>query len=194
MAERDGQRVSDVVWGRRLLEVEEQLDHLLHLVLLCTAVADDRALDRCGRVGHDRHAGFRGGEQRDAARLAELERTAHVAGVKYVLDRDAVGPMLHDERLQPVVNRVQLVRECRARRTRERATDHEYVAAADPLDAAVAGAARAWIDPEDPHANEASISFSSMSAFDQTFLESSWSSRMSISLTICCAGFPSSFT
>ena len=76
MAERDGQRISDVVWGRRLLEVEEQLDHLLHLVLLCTAVADDRALDRCGRVGHDRHAGFRGGEQRDAARLAELEREA----------------------------------------------------------------------------------------------------------------------
>ena len=43
----------------------------------------------------------------------------------------------------------------------------------DRLDAAVAGALGAGIDPEDLHANEASISFSSMSAFDQTFLVSS---------------------
>ena len=55
----------------------------------------------------------------------------------------------------------------------ERAADDEMVTAAVGLDAAVPGALGAGIDPEDLHANEASISFSSMSAFDQTFLLSS---------------------
>ena len=54
--------------------------------------------------------------------------------------------------------------------------DDEAMTAADGLDAAVAGALGAGIDPEDLHANEASISFSSMSAFDQTFFVSSCSS------------------
>jgi hypothetical protein len=71
------------------------------------------------------------------------------------------------------MNGVQLVRECPPRGTREGTAHDERLAAADPLDAAIAGALRAWIDPEDSHANEASISFSSMSAFDQTFFESS---------------------
>ncbi len=126
-----------------------------------------------GAYEHDRHAGFRGGEQGDAARFAQLQRAARVARVKNVLDGDAVGPVAREQRRQPLVDGVQLVRKCRARRAGERPADDERIAAADPLDAAVAGAARAWIDPEDPHANEASISFSSMSAFDQTFLESS---------------------
>ena len=41
------------------------------------------------------------------------------------------------------------------------------------LDAAVAGALGAGIDAEDSHASEASISFSSMSKFDQTCCTSS---------------------
>ena len=41
------------------------------------------------------------------------------------------------------------------------------------LDAAVAGALGPGIDPEDSHASEASISFSSMSKFDQTCCTSS---------------------
>ena len=55
----------------------------------------------------------------------------------------------------------------------KRAADDHSVAAARRFDAAVAGALRAGIDPENLHANEASISFSSMSAFDHTFLVSS---------------------
>ncbi len=74
----------------------------------------------------------------------------------------------------------------------KRTADDEAVAAAVGLDAAVARALGAGIDPEDLHANDASISFSSMSAFVQTFFVSSCSSSASISLTICCAGRPSS--
>src|SRR5262249_56733023 len=62
------------------------------------------------------------------------------------------------------------------------------------LDAAVAGAVGAGVDAEDPHASEASISFSEMSKFDETFCTSSWSSSSPISFTICCTGLPSSFT
>ena len=88
----------------------------------------------------------------------------------------------------------QLVGKRRTGGSRKRAANHEVVAAAVGLDAAVAGAIGAGIDPEDLHANEASISFSSMSAFDHTFLLSSFSSSASISRIICCAGLPSSLT
>ena len=72
------------------------------------------------------------------------------------------------------------------------AAGHEVMPASIRLHATVAGALRAGIDAEDSHAREASISFSSMSAFVQTFLVSSCSSRTSISLSICCAALPSS--
>ena len=51
--------------------------------------------------------------------------------------------------------------------------DDQAVARPVGLDAAVAGALGAGIDAEDPHASEASISFSSMSKFDQTCRTSS---------------------
>src|SRR6185436_11595097 len=92
------------------------------------------------------------------------------------------------------VDVLQLFRERRTGGSRYRSVDDEMVTAAERVDAAVPGALGAGIDPEDLHANEASISFSSISAFDQTFLLSSCSSRASISLIICCACFPSSFT
>ena len=73
---------------------------------------------------------------------------------------------------------------------------HDDHAVARPvgLDAAVTGALGTGVDAENLHASEASISFSSMSKFDQTCCTSSWSSSASISLTICCASLPSSFT
>ena len=80
------------------VEPEQQLDHLLHLRLLGAAVADDRTLDLGRRVLDDRQAGLGGGEQRDAARVPELERAAHVARVEDVLDGDAVGTVPREQR------------------------------------------------------------------------------------------------
>ena len=54
-----------------------------------------------------------------------------------------------------------------------RAAEHEAVAPAVAVDAAVAGAIGAGVDAEHPHASEASISFSSMSKFDHTCCTSS---------------------
>ena len=105
----DGQRVGDVVRRRRLVEPEQQLDHLLHLVLLGPAVADHRTLDLGGRVFDDRHARLGRREQRHAARVAELQRAADVARIEDVLDRDAVRPVLAQERDQAGVYRLQLV-------------------------------------------------------------------------------------
>ena len=73
-----------------------------------------------------------------------------------------------------------------------RAARDERVPRAVGVDATVAGADRAGIDPEHPHASEASISFSSTSKFDQTFFVSSYSSSASISFSICWACLPSS--
>src|SRR5262249_10632512 len=120
--------------------------------------------------------------------------TTHVARVKDVLDHHAVGALTRQQRGEPRVNMPQSVGKRRTGGSRKRAADDEVVAAADHLDAAISGALGAGIDPENLHANEASISFSSMSAFDQTFLLSSCSSSASISLIICCAVLPSSLT
>ena len=97
-------------------QAEQQLDHLLHLLLLGAPVADDRPLDLGRRVLDDRQPGLDGREHRDAARVAELQRAAHVGGVKQVLDGDAVRPALGEQRRQPAVNRQQLVGKRRERR------------------------------------------------------------------------------
>ena len=91
VAERDGQRVGGVVRRRRDVEPEQQPHHVLHLLLFRAPVADDRALDLGRRVLHDLHAGLHRRQHRDAARVPELERAAHVDRVEQVLDGDQIG-------------------------------------------------------------------------------------------------------
>ena len=89
---------------RPRLEAEQQLDHLADLVLLRAAISHDGPLDfRRGVLDH-RNTRLRGGEQRDAARVSQLQRAAHVLRVEDVFNRDAVGPMLREEPRQPRVH------------------------------------------------------------------------------------------
>ncbi len=88
---RRAERVGGVEGRRRLVEAEEQLDHLRNLVLLGAAIADDRALDFGRRVFHHLAACFHRREHRDSAGVAQQERAPHVGGVEQVFDRDAVG-------------------------------------------------------------------------------------------------------
>ncbi len=181
--------------GRRWrVEAKQQLHHLLDLMLLRATKPDHRPFDFRWRVLDDRQPCLRGREKGDSARMPELQRAAHVPSVKDVLHRHAIGPMAIEQRRQVRVNVLELVGKCGAGGSRNRSADDQAVTAAQHFDAAVPGALGAGIDPEDLHANEASISFSSMSAFDQTFLLSSCSSSASISLIICWACLPSSFT
>ena len=114
VADRDRERIGGVVRRRRRVEAEQQLDHLLHLVLLRAAEADDRALDLGRRVLGDRQPRLRRRQQRDAARVPELQRAAHVARVEDVLDRDAVRAVRGEQRREPGVDVLQLVGKRRA--------------------------------------------------------------------------------
>ena len=98
VANRHRQRIGGVVRRRHAVEPEQQLHHLPTCVLLRAPVADDGALDLGRRVFDDRHAGLDRRQHGDAARVPELQRAAHVGGVKQVLDRDALGAAVRDQR------------------------------------------------------------------------------------------------
>src|SRR6266568_5431308 len=104
--------------------------------------------------------------------------------MEQTFDRDAVGRALGEERGQPAVNVQELLGERRDRRGRDGPADDDAVARSVGLHAPVPGAIRTGVDAENPHASEASISFSSISKFDHTWRTSSCSSRASMSLTI----------
>jgi hypothetical protein len=71
--------------------------------------------------------------------MPELERAPDVAGVKDILDRDAVGPVPRQERTEAGVNVLQLIGEKAAGGRRKRAADDEVMTAADGFHAAVSG-------------------------------------------------------
>src|SRR5262245_16324042 len=126
--------------------------------------------------------------------MSKLQCAADVDGVKQVLDRHTIGPALRDERGEFPVNVQEFVGKRCACGRRDRTAHDDAVARPRGFDATITGALRTGVDAKRPHASEASISFSEMSKFDDTFCTSSWSSRASISFTICCAALPSSLT
>ena len=194
MADGNRQRVGRIERRGRLGEAEQQLHHRLHLPFFRAAVSDDRLLHFGGRVFDDRHAGFDGSEHRDAARVPQLQRASRVDGVKQILDGDDIGPVPAHQGAELGVDDFEFFGKGTGGGDRDGAAGDHPMAAAIALHASVSGARRAGIDPEDFHASEASISFSSMSKFDHTCCTSSWSSSASISFTICWAVLPSSFT
>jgi hypothetical protein len=192
VAERHGERVGGVMRCRHGVEPEQQLDHLLHLGLLGAAVADDGAFHLGRRVLDHRHPGLHRRQHRHAAGVTQFEGAADVGGVEQAFDGHDRRPALMQLCGQGVVDSGQPGREVGAAGGGNRPAGHETMAPTVGLDAPVAGALGAGVDAEDPHASEASISFSSMSKFDHTFCTSSWSSTASISRSICAASLPSS--
>ena len=192
MADGHGQRIGGVVRRRRGGQTEEQLHHHLHLRLLGAAVADDGALHFGGRVFHHFAPGLDRGEHGHAAGVPQLQGAAGVDRVKEVFDGDAVGARGGQEARELAVDPGQPLGQRVTGRRRDGAAGNEPVAPTVGLDAPIAGALGAGVDAEDPHASEASISFSSMSKFAHTRWTSSWSSSISISLSIVRASLPSS--
>jgi len=90
VADRDGERIRSVVRRRQLLKPKQQLDHLLHLVLFRTAVANHGALDFCRGVLRHWTTCFDRREHRDASGMPELQSTTDIDGVKHVFDGHAV--------------------------------------------------------------------------------------------------------
>ena len=194
MANRDGERIRRIVRRGSSREPEQQLDHLLNLMLFRPSITDNGALDLGRRVLEDRKLDLDCREHGDAARVPELERTSTVGRKEDALESDAIGPTVGEQIREAMVDGEEFLGKREHGGAGDRAAHHQAMPRSVTLDATVTGAFGAGIDPEDLHASDASISFSAISKFDQTCWTSSCSSRASMSLTICCAGLPSSFT
>ena len=142
-------------------------------MLFRATIADHGSFDFGRRVLGDGQPRFNGRQHRHAARMTQDESASRVGGVKNVLDGHALGTMLREERRELAVDDQQLIGKRGAGPGLHGAAPYQLMDAAVAVDAAVSGAVGAGVDAEDPHASEASISFSSMSKFDQTCLTSS---------------------
>ncbi len=96
MAEGDGEGVGGVGRRRRLVQVEERLDHEGDLVFAAAAVRRDELLDLERLVEGDRQPGLGGGEQGGGTRLADGDGGAHVADDE-VFDGDFVRAGVADD-------------------------------------------------------------------------------------------------
>src|SRR5690242_17541294 len=103
--------------------------------------------------------------------------------MKQIFDRYRVGTRFFEHGRKPPVDLQQLLREGRLSGNSNRAAQHQLMPRAVGIDAAVPRTFGPGVDAEDPHASDASISFSSISKFDQTCRTSSCSSSASMSLT-----------
>src|SRR5215212_9916551 len=83
--------------------------------------------------------------------MPELQRAANIAGEENVLDGDALRLVALEQRLEPRVYEQEPFRKGGPRGRGQRAAGDEDVAAARRVDAAIAGALGAGIDPEDSH-------------------------------------------
>ncbi len=90
---------------------EQRLDHPLHLVLRRAAGAADRALDLLRRVGGHGDAALAGGQQDDAAGLADRERRVRVGAEVELLDRHRVRRVLGQQLAHARVDRGQPARQ-----------------------------------------------------------------------------------
>ena len=116
--------------------------------------------------------------------MSQDQGGADVPRVEQVLERHDIRPVPRQQLGQSAVHDQQLFRKGYARGHGDGTAVDDVVPAALRLDAAVAGTPGAGVHPEYSHANDASISFASMSKFDQTCCTSSWSSSTSISFRI----------
>jgi hypothetical protein len=173
VADGDGEGVRCVMRRRCLGQAEQQPDHLLYLMLVRAPVADHGTLHFGRGVLDDLAARLDSRENRDAARVAEAQRAAGIHRRKQVLHRHAFGTHGGQQGGKLAMDPREARGEGVGRLHPDRATAHEPMASSVGLDAPIAGALRARIDAEDPHAREASISFSSMSKFAQTCCTSS---------------------
>ena len=147
MRHRDRERVGGVLRLRIGLR-QQHADHQADLRLLGVAGADDGLLHQVGRVFGDDHARLRRHQQRDAARLPELQGRGRVAVDEGRLDGRLVGAELIDDARQPVVDRDQPLGERELLVGLDRTAGHVDQPVALAADQAPAGAAEARIDAE----------------------------------------------
>jgi hypothetical protein len=139
MANRDSERIGRIVRRRSTIQAEQQLDHVLNLVLLGAAVAHDRALDLGRCVFDDRAAVLDRGEHRNATGVAEPQRAPGIGRVEDAFNRDAIRARHGQQRRELGMDVRKALRQVH-RWDRDRTARHEMMPAPVRLDAAVTGA------------------------------------------------------
>ncbi len=107
---RHGQGIGGVVRRGSLAQAKQQLHHLLHLTLVRSTVADHCQLDLGRRVFRHLTPGVNGRKHRYAPGVTEFECTTDIGRVKQVLDGDALGRVLGQQRGKFPVNSSEALR------------------------------------------------------------------------------------
>jgi hypothetical protein len=151
VADGDGERVGGVVGPRRRGQGEQRLDHPGHLALVGPAAPAHRSLDLLRGVIDALDALLAGGEQDDAARLADRGGRPDVLTEIQCFESDGVRAMLFDEVAQPRVQGGQpaLGRQAGGGGDDPAVGGHEPMAT--PNDDSEAAVGQAGIDAEDHH-------------------------------------------
>jgi len=85
------QRVRDIKWGRRFLQIQQNLDHLLDLALIRPAVSHHRFLHPAGGIGSNRNIPLRGGQTADSPYFPQCYGRPDILTVKNIFQDKSLG-------------------------------------------------------------------------------------------------------
>ena len=151
MGQGDRERVRRVVGLWDALQSQKARDHELHLLLVRLAVAGNRLLDLHGRVLEEVAALVARDEQDDTSRLRDVDAGRDVLGEEQFLDRDAVGLVLVEKVVEPVIDHMKARRNVFALGGLDLAVVDDGDLAAVGVDDAVAEIGKPRIYAEYPH-------------------------------------------
>ena len=134
-----------------VVEAEDRLHHLPHLLLLRAAVAADGLLDRSRRVLSARDAGGRRGDEHGSARLPDGECDAGVGADVRLLQGDGIRLVLRDQLLDAREDREQPRLQPLPRRRSPPPVARGPEAPVSFVDDPVPASSRPWVDSEDFH-------------------------------------------
>jgi hypothetical protein len=106
MADRHSEGVRSILLGN-LRKIQQDFEHLLHLILGCPAVPDNRLLYLERGIFEDRQPGIDAGYDGRSARLPEFQRTLDIGGEEDVFHGNGIWSVVLDDLSQPTVNFLQ---------------------------------------------------------------------------------------
>ena len=158
MRDRDGQRIGCVFRLRRCFR-QQHADHHPDLAFFAVAGADDGFLDQVRRIFGDGHAGLRRNQQRDTARLPELEGRRRILVDEGGLNSRFLRLVIGEHPGEPRVNGHQTDGNVLTLTRLDRAASDEDQPIAQHVDDAPPGAAEARIDPQDANQRRTHAAF-----------------------------------
>ncbi len=143
----DCQRVGGILLGD-FWEVQQSFDHLLNLMLSGVAVANDSAFNLQGRIFTDREFCVDASQHGGTAGMSQGQRRSRILGQKYLFDTHFDWLVGFNDLLEPVINRLQTVRQRVTAAGRDNAVIDVQQPIAFDINDAVAGNPCAWVNAE----------------------------------------------